>query len=783
MDSAAPVIFKRSKGKSAAQRTRQTDVEKGEENSVQETGEESPSTLAAKLKNKVKRAKKSRLSFGGDDEEESGGDVFQVKKSNLSRQLTLGTHPASLALNLDKANISNTGPTYDDAYLKELKASTPSARPPPASDSYDADISMDVDEVANMQAALENNDALLDEAIIPTESSVKDAKERRERLRKTGASGEEEFISLSVVRRANEPQGPHPTSRLVREEDELGEGDDEFSEYTSAQERIALGKKSRKLEASKRREAMKEMIADAEEEDEESAEWEQEQVRRGGHVTSASRASTPSKAKQVYKPTPIPFATPIPALGSAMTRLTEQLTKLTTSHASNTSALNSLAKERADIDEREVEMREMVGRAEEKRAWFESFREWLEGVAGFLDEKYPLLEKLEDEHVSLLQERSELINARRRLDDEDDLCTIYGPLPPTSSEPEKEETAYRLTPTERREARARRHAARPPKKTEEEEGYSTDGSLPPSDNSAYSSAIKSLGTRTKEVLADVRAAEFIDPSKGRWGAWREKYTESYVGAWGGLGVVSVWEFWARLECVGWDCIEETRSLDSFKWYDGLYSYSRPTEDGDGMGNGELGPDGDLVASMTSTAVIPRLAAVIAAGAMDPYSNVHVRRVVHLSEEVEASVEAGNLKIQVRPFSGPLGTELAEALLQNLLKAIVTTFQTAVSDTEALLARFKAVRRGPPAFNPEAIPARRRFLARRVKLLRNMLRWRKHTGERFGIGALVTQLVEQCVLDVAETGWEVGGEDISRTVLTMLPDELIPSALKDRFGLR
>lgn len=37
----------------------------------------------------------------------------------------------------------------------------------------------------------------------------------------------------------------------------------EFAEYTSAQERIALGKKSKKAEASKRRDAMKELIADA----------------------------------------------------------------------------------------------------------------------------------------------------------------------------------------------------------------------------------------------------------------------------------------------------------------------------------------------------------------------------------------------------------------------------------------------------------------------------------------------------------------------------------------
>ncbi|KAG6905475.1 hypothetical protein DXG01_002492 [Tephrocybe rancida] len=776
MDSPSPVIFKRTKAK-PAQRARQLDVEQNAEATSQDNGEDSPSTLATKLKSKVKRAKKSRLSFGGDEEEESGGEVFQVKKSNLSRKLALGTHPASsVALNLDKATISNRGPTYDKAYLNELKASTPSSRPPPVPDPYDADMSMDVDEVSTMVI----DGANLSEATIPTESSIKVAKERRERLRKTGTSGEDDYISLSVVRKADEPTGPHPSSRLVREEDELGEGDDEFAEYTSAQERIALGKKSRKIEASKRRDAMKEMIADAEDEDEESAEWEQEQLRRGGHITSASRGSTPSKTKEVYKPTPstisfaptflsltsqraVPSATPIPTLGPAISRLTEQLTRLTTSHATNIAALSALAKERAEVDEREAEMREMVGRAEDKRAWFESFKDWLEGVAGFLDEKFPLLEKLEEEHVSLLRERFEMINTRRRLDDEDDLSTIFGPLPPPP-EPEVEETDElgRVIPRpnsaaqkrERREARARRRIARPPTKTEEEEGYSTDSSLPQHDQSAYADALKALKVRTKDVLADVRAAEFLDPAKGRWDAWRSKYTETYVGAWGGLGVVSVWEFWVRLENVGWDCIENTRSLDSFKWYEGLYAYSRPSiGDGDD-GQGDLGPDEDLVARMVATAVIPRLSMIIEGGALDPYSEIHVRRAVHLAEEVEASVESGNAKVQA-----------------------------AISETEALLAKFKAVQRGLPAFDPEAIPARRRFLARRVKLLSNMLRWRKHTGERYGIGALIARLVEHAMIDVAESGWEVGGEDMARTVVTLLPAELIPVGLKDHFGLR
>ena len=54
------------------------------------------------------------------------------------------------------------------------------------------------------------------------------AKQRRERMKKakTIVNDEEDFISLSVTRREDVYQGPHPESRLMREEDDLGEADD-----------------------------------------------------------------------------------------------------------------------------------------------------------------------------------------------------------------------------------------------------------------------------------------------------------------------------------------------------------------------------------------------------------------------------------------------------------------------------------------------------------------------------------------------------------------------------
>ena len=49
--------------------------------------------------------------------------------------------------------------------------------------------------------------------------------------------------------------------------------------------------------------------------------------------------------------------------------------------------MTTLAEERLQLEAREQEMREMIVKAEEKRSWFAEFREWVESVATFLDEK------------------------------------------------------------------------------------------------------------------------------------------------------------------------------------------------------------------------------------------------------------------------------------------------------------------------------------------------------------------------------------------------------------
>lgn len=144
--------------------------------------------------------------------------------------------------------------------------------------------------------------------LVPTEDTIMDAKTQRENARRLGldhipgsnaesrgSSGQDDYISLTVGMPTSKRE-----SRLVREEDEIGEGDDAYAAYTGAQERIALGKKGRKEMEKRRKAEMRALIEGGQggedddglgggdgtigmpKDDEEEREWEMAQIRRGG---------------------------------------------------------------------------------------------------------------------------------------------------------------------------------------------------------------------------------------------------------------------------------------------------------------------------------------------------------------------------------------------------------------------------------------------------------------------------------------------------------------------
>jgi len=167
---------------------------------------------------------------------------FEFLRRLTHRTQCSGTPGSNLSARLEQATIAarSDGPKYDASHLEDLKAYTNSARPvlPPSHNAFhlmDGNSEMNFDASELDGAFIENanelplmSSAMAAETIIPAESSIKAAREKRERLRKMGApdSSGDGFISLSVAKRGDFEQGPHPESRLMREEDDLGEGDD-----------------------------------------------------------------------------------------------------------------------------------------------------------------------------------------------------------------------------------------------------------------------------------------------------------------------------------------------------------------------------------------------------------------------------------------------------------------------------------------------------------------------------------------------------------------------------
>lgn len=168
-----------------------------------------------------------------------------------------------------------------------------------------------------------------------------------------------------------------------------------------------------------------------------------------------------------------------------------------------------------------------------------------------------------------------MIARRRVAEDQDDLTLFLGalPQPPPRAEeldelgrvvPQTNPTASRADRTAAREARRiyRRAAGRA---QQEEEGYSTDSSLPPSDAEDYKVAKSKLMADGREIMADVKAEEFRNPEAGlgKWfDGWRTRFADIYTGAWGGLGMVGAWEFWVRLAMMGWSPFEVSSAAPS-----------------------------------------------------------------------------------------------------------------------------------------------------------------------------------------------------------------------------
>ena len=174
----------------------------------------------AKGKEKKSSGKGSRLSFGVDAEESSSreGTPFRVKKSLLSQSFKLPT--------TDSPAASTSGRTYSSEYLSELKASTPSKVPQRVTVENEDEDEAGLSRLARDKYASQYVDDTT--AGIPDAAAVAAAKSKRQAaVESTKHDLGEDYIALGgQVAVYDGEKGPHPESRLMREDDEVGDGDE-----------------------------------------------------------------------------------------------------------------------------------------------------------------------------------------------------------------------------------------------------------------------------------------------------------------------------------------------------------------------------------------------------------------------------------------------------------------------------------------------------------------------------------------------------------------------------
>jgi hypothetical protein len=328
---------------------------------------------------KRKKAPSSRLSFSVGDiissdaaEALEDNELFTSKKATIARRVI---ESSALRKGLPAYQIPLWGgeddgerPTYSKDYLNELRNSTPST-PKDLRDTVGDVEDFDESELEGATIVDSGHELGSQSAVpvIPTDAEIREKKERRARL-----AHEQGFISLSDDSGDNRrqmsllPRKIKTKSRLVREDEDLGEGFDEFVDDG----RISLGKKAEREAKKRQRAAMADMINEAEGSASDAAD-DSEAERRAAYEAAQTRAgmdglSEPSLTSAL--PLIPPKITPLPSLSECLQRLQTTVSGMERELARQTKEMAELQQEKAEIIAREEEVQRLLKEAGDRYA-------------------------------------------------------------------------------------------------------------------------------------------------------------------------------------------------------------------------------------------------------------------------------------------------------------------------------------------------------------------------------------------------------------------------------
>ena len=317
------------------------------------------------LKQKKRSNKSSRLSFGGDegstgDDEDSG--LMTPKKVPLGQRAlensAIKRGISTRGLPLRSFGDDDDRPRYSKEYLNELQSSTPntpqkiSTYPPDEEDAMDLDASelegaliVDAPDLRPPKAS----------TTILTEAEIQEKKERRARLAK-----EQGFLSVEDDDEDGFGRKKKDDTRLIAEDEDLGEGFDNYVEDGG----LSLGKRAEKERRKHERQKMAELITAAEGHTSDSSS-DSDAERRIAYEAAQTRAGMDGLKKLKKKPQEDllqvpPKITPLPSLTECLSRLQATLKGMEDDLKLKQARVEKLKTEREEILVREKEVQSLL---------------------------------------------------------------------------------------------------------------------------------------------------------------------------------------------------------------------------------------------------------------------------------------------------------------------------------------------------------------------------------------------------------------------------------------
>lgn len=326
-----------------------------------------------------KKGSSSRLSFGV-TEDADDAPPFTPKKNPSASLSQRATENSALRASLSsrKVNLPTRSfgaeqeqPIYNREYLEELQSSTPNtpqksgqSRVQDNGDMMELDASELEGAVVVPSADLSVAAGFGESGHIPSAAEIREKKERRARLAVEGDAykddeydEEDGFISLA-------PKKKKDDTRLIAEDEDLGEGYDEYVEDG----RLELGKSREKEARRRQRREMEELINAAEGASEEE-DSDSDAERKAAYEAAQTRAAMDGLHRAAVEDADpggrlvIPKMKPLPELGVSLARMRDLVREMEEQVAQKRKGIESIEKEKQEILDREKEVQEVLNQA------------------------------------------------------------------------------------------------------------------------------------------------------------------------------------------------------------------------------------------------------------------------------------------------------------------------------------------------------------------------------------------------------------------------------------